>query len=819
MANRIADLEINVSYKGIKQATDKVTALTTALRELESAAGATSGLVTLSDTIASIQPSASTATKAVKGLGKSVGKASESSKRLSTAVKQASSELEKTKAPAEKASSSIGKLVSQFGRLMKVKIMRLAITQILKGISEGFQNAYIWSLKMGDSFATTVDTLYSALGKLKNQFGSLISELFEAIAPLLMQILTIVTAVIDRLSQFFAWVNGKTTYKKATNNAQSYGASIGAIGDSADSARGSVEKLQRTILGFDELNVLNDAGSSGGRGGSGGGSGGGIGGGDALDLYEYAPIEITEAEQIIGGVVNVANALVTDATLIAEGLTIPIQDAVDPQRGRLPDWLDKLGNNTANKHGWAKDVNDALADASAFMNYTLPNKINEGTATWGDKLKNFFIEPSRQQAETYAILAEAYGNPELAKRYREQAEGMSKLQAQNNAHAKAALANAKVQSTVGKLEGKAYADRLKSGQYWHDQAEKIRDIEASLTDEQFKLWKTTGDLHLAQTGLTYEAEYWQGVVKNTIDKEKTLKDGTSKVSEEYKFWNDKVKNLITNSNTLNNTVGNTKTKIGEVTMATDTATGSMNNFRGKVKSTTSWLDVLNPALTTTQGGMKNTKKETDPAKTSMGGFRSAVKGTANWLGLTNIAMTDTNTKMTTVSKTIDEKAKPSVDNYKTSITNLTNVSISDWKTSMVNAFGSVKNAIDYATASTDVLKRDLDGMSHVNVFTQYGNGKIQVHYYAEGGFPSTGEMFVARENGIPEMVGTIGGRTAVANNTDIVQAISRGVYEAMSSARGEQTTSVNVFMDSVAVAKATQRGNQVLNRSFNMTLA
>ena len=50
--------------------------------------------------------------------------------------------------------------------------------------------------------------------------------------------------------------------------------------------------------------------------------------------------------------------------------------------------------------------------------------------------------------------------------------------------------------------------------------------------------------------------------------------------------------------------------------------------------------------------------------------------------------------------------------------------------------------------------------------------------YATGGYPTSGEVFIARENGLPEMVGSIGGRTAVANNDQIVEAISIGVYNA-----------------------------------------
>jgi len=66
--------------------------------------------------------------------------------------------------------------------------------------------------------------------------------------------------------------------------------------------------------------------------------------------------------------------------------------------------------------------------------------------------------------------------------------------------------------------------------------------------------------------------------------------------------------------------------------------------------------------------------------------------------------------------------------------------------------------------------------------------------FATGGFPDAGQLFVAREAG-PEMVGTIGGRTAVANNDQIVQGISAGVYDAVVAAmgnRGGGSVSINV---------------------------
>ena len=66
------------------------------------------------------------------------------------------------------------------------------------------------------------------------------------------------------------------------------------------------------------------------------------------------------------------------------------------------------------------------------------------------------------------------------------------------------------------------------------------------------------------------------------------------------------------------------------------------------------------------------------------------------------------------------------------------------------------------------------------LYDNYGGG------YASGGFPDTGELFVAREAG-PELVGTIGGKTSVANNDQIVSGIRQGVFEAVMQAMSNQS--------------------------------
>lgn len=78
--------------------------------------------------------------------------------------------------------------------------------------------------------------------------------------------------------------------------------------------------------------------------------------------------------------------------------------------------------------------------------------------------------------------------------------------------------------------------------------------------------------------------------------------------------------------------------------------------------------------------------------------------------------------------------------------------------------------------------------------------------YAQGGFPDTGQLFLARESG-PEMVGKMGSQNAVANNRQIVDGISQGVYNAMRMAGAGNNANVNVVLegDAKGLFKAVQK--------------
>ena len=96
--------------------------------------------------------------------------------------------------------------------------------------------------------------------------------------------------------------------------------------------------------------------------------------------------------------------------------------------------------------------------------------------------------------------------------------------------------------------------------------------------------------------------------------------------------------------------------------------------------------------------------------------------------------------------------------------------------SLYNVGKNLVNTFINGMKSIKIPKLDVSlGSQTKSIFGQeISVPKLDVKWYAGGGFPSTGEMFIANEDG-PELIGRMGNRTAVANTDQIVDGITRGV--------------------------------------------
>lgn len=162
-----------------------------------------------------------------------------------------------------------------------------------------------------------------------------------------------------------------------------------------------------------------------------------------------------------------------------------------------------------------------------------------------------------------------------------------------------------------------------------------------------------------------------------------------------------------------------------------------------------------------------------------------------------------------------------LDNYTGKLTKTQdNIRPSDKKiggfTAKITSFvNEIKNKfLNFAARLTGKSTKKADG----GVFS--GGSWKPVKKYAVGGLPNMGQMFVAREAG-PELVGTLGGHTAVMNNDQIVSSVSYGVAQAVKEViqplvkmGGGNNRPIQISLDGKVIFDSTRQSAQ---EYFNRT--
>jgi len=128
-------------------------------------------------------------------------------------------------------------------------------------------------------------------------------------------------------------------------------------------------------------------------------------------------------------------------------------------------------------------------------------------------------------------------------------------------------------------------------------------------------------------------------------------------------------------------------------------------------------------------------------------------------------------------------------------------------TKLVGVYKTNMGSFQSATGGSGGFRNSIvDGVKGVISGKKFGF-EVKIPRFATGGIPATGQIFIAREAG-PELVGSIGSRTAVANNDQIVDAVSQGVYEAVVAAMpksNEQPLEVKVYLDGKEITKKVEK--------------
>ena len=138
-----------------------------------------------------------------------------------------------------------------------------------------------------------------------------------------------------------------------------------------------------------------------------------------------------------------------------------------------------------------------------------------------------------------------------------------------------------------------------------------------------------------------------------------------------------------------------------------------------------------------------------------------------------------------------------------------------------NVIDPIENAFSWMSIDIPTPK-----LPHINwdwteisgLFGSFSIPSFSIDWYAQGGFPTSGQLFMARENGLTELVGQMGNKSAVANNQQIIEGIEQGVMSAMiqvlPSFQENQGGDVTMILQvgNEQLAKAVNKGNASMAR-------
>lgn len=141
--------------------------------------------------------------------------------------------------------------------------------------------------------------------------------------------------------------------------------------------------------------------------------------------------------------------------------------------------------------------------------------------------------------------------------------------------------------------------------------------------------------------------------------------------------------------------------------------------------------------------------------------------------------------------------------------------------------GAIQSFIDgFGSLSIPLPHLEIGWNEHSIGDLSFSTPNFSVNWYARGGFPANGEMFMANEAG-PEMIGKMGNRNVVANNKQITQGIKAAVVDGMlevaavmggSSNKGGEAPVIEITLmtDSETFYKLVRKGKQKYENRYEV---
>lgn len=938
----IGTLSIKVNASAT-EATSGIRSLTTALRSMQTAIGKmdfgklTSQLAKITDASKAVNDFAGAIERAISAIkelsqqGLSVGKVKVS------AVASDIRDVGKASNHLPKATSRLGDFGSSLMRIAKYRFLRTIIKSITQGFSEGTQHLYAYSeaLNSADAAAnkSTMDQYASSLLYLKNAAGAAAGPLLQALLPVVQQLVEWFVAGANAVNQFISALQGKTTFTKAVYTMTEFG-------DETKKATGAAKELKKTVMGFDELNLLQ---VDNGRGGGGADSTP-----DYSKMFEEAEIDdwalkikealqpffdwfdgLDPAWQMIVGIGaaillwKIPQAVVNFfSTLLAKGTSAAVSGLGTLMSGAFGGvatgaalagaavglfwWHMEEGRKQWESSEEYKELQESLATIkqNAEEAETAYQEFKDEVASWGEKFET--LETARELIEK---IFEIYDKPvkddndiaimiglietlnglgldgitleyneltgEISSTKEEILNVINALDEQYRMEAKKQLL-IKAYKTLFSLESKLNNIEAERAENVEKLAEAEKDFNKNNPTGTVDIGGFTLGMVGGEAGYFGTETAWDSKNAERVDAYRNSIELADQEIEKINGDLAEVNRTITylNHNDFSKVFDDGAKSAGNASSAIGTETEEIGKYndatKGARKSAVDFADenerIGGIKLDLSDEEMDEFKDATDDATESTSDYKDELVDTRQKVvnlksttdafgnqidkyGNTVDSATGKTKNFGTTVKNVDGKlvnAKGEVIDLHSAMQKLVQMRVE--KMASADAIADMNTKLKAVHAEVDAITKGLDIKTSADVeaiinlreelykarmeaylLTGYKpvlsknqqkkadeimmSGILGIDAYASGGYPDEGQLFLAREAG-PEMVGTIGGRTAVANNQDIVAAVADGVYNAVMSASNITRNNGGGDVNVVLQLDDYQFGNAVI-RSVN----
>lgn len=716
------------------------------------------------------------------------------------------------------------------------------VNKLRSALVDGFKNLAQYSGETNNS----ISMLMSSLTQLKNAFAAAFAPILNVIAPILNTLIQKIISVVNTFGQLTSALTGKTTYIKAKKVQQDYAKSLNSNANSAKNAKKANEELKRTILSFDQINKMDDNSSSDSNSGI-----ADTGGLSPSDMFETESIpskikgiadmikqawknaDFTEIGAMVGNKLNAAlNSIPWDkikntCNKIAKSVATFLNGFLETVDWKLVGNTLAQGINTAfgmantfaeNFH-WdslGKAIGNGINGALGGLDWNLIQETVRNIATGITDTLNSFI-----QTTDWALVGQSFGN------------GINTIidfayTAVHNfdwAGLGTALADF-VTGTVGTI------DTGKIGQMISDGIKGLFDFELSAIEGLD--WWTMGDTIYNKVKDFLVNIDWGGIADSAFEAVGAGFGGLAAFVGSFV------------SDALADAQHYFQKKVEEC--GGSIPLGIFKGIKDAVVGIAEWIKdhIFTPFMKGFRAAFGIHSPSTVMAEQGRYIIDGLLKG-----------VKDNISKFLNYIKEIPGKVLKAIGNIKNKVLQKGSDIVSGLKDGFnekVSTFTSVlgtlpetiRNAIpNLFDVGSSIIQNFANGFSSVHIpmphigwdwtggSIRIGNfsfslPRFNLQWYAKGGFPEMGQLFIANEAG-PEMVGKMGNRNAVANNNQIVDGIRNGVFEAVLDAfnasgildrddtEKEVTLEFTLKADSETLYKVVRKGKKKYDYRFAVT--